>query len=85
MFCNFTQTLKRQCHKIFWHFFSLIQPIWVPDKQTKMVSLKICFRKDIPEKRDSAQCRTLRSITLCIVGKLKSPKIQNSLTLLNLG
>ena len=30
---DFVDTLKRQCHEIFWHyFFSLIQPIWVPDK-----------------------------------------------------
>ena len=28
-------------------FFSLIKPIWSPDKQAKMVFLKIRFRKDI--------------------------------------
>ena len=38
-------TLKRQCHDIFWHFLSLIQPIWVPDKQSKMVSLKNSFSR----------------------------------------
>ena len=75
MFCNFTQTLKRQCHKIFWHFFSLIQPIWVPDKQSKMVSLKICFGEDILEKRDSAQYHTAQS------QDIEMSEIQNSITL----
>ena len=35
------QGLKRQCHEIFeLYFFSLIGPIWAPDKQAKMVFLK---------------------------------------------
>ena len=35
-------------HEIFEHFFiSLIQPIWAPDKQVKMVSRKTRFRGDI--------------------------------------
>ena len=37
--------LKRPCHEIFWNSFSLIQPIWVPDKQSKMVSLKNSFSR----------------------------------------
>ena len=49
------RSLKRQCHEIFWHFFSLLQPIWVPDKQSKMVRRKIRFREDIREKRNSAE------------------------------
>ena len=58
----------------------------VPDKQSKMVLLKYSFCEDICEKRDSAQCdtgwsQTLRSITLCGVGKLKCPRIQIGLKL----
>ena len=41
-------TLKGQCHEMFdLYFFSLIEPIWAPDKQAKMVFLKIRFREDI--------------------------------------
>ena len=51
-----------------------------------MVLLKYSFCEDICEKRDSAQCdtgwsQTLRSITLCGVGKLKCPRIQIGLKL----
>ena len=44
-----SRTLKWQCHEIFdlCFFSSLIEPIWVPDKQAKMVILKIRFREDI--------------------------------------
>ena len=36
---EFTFRLKGQCHEIFDpHFFSLIQPIWVPDFQAKVIS-----------------------------------------------
>ena len=36
-----TIPLKGQCHEIFeLYFFSLIKPIWAPDKQAKMVFLK---------------------------------------------
>ena len=34
-----SEHLKGQCHEIL-DFFSLIKPIWVPDKQAKMVFLK---------------------------------------------
>ena len=92
-----TVFLKRQCQRIFFIFFSWIEPIWVPDKQSTMVSLKIRFRGDIQKKRglcavwyfaklDSAHCHTapsgtLRSTTLRHVGKLKCSKNQNCLTL----
>ena len=46
-------------------YFSLIKPIWAPDKQAKMVFLKIRFREDISnlqfEKFDSAQANTAQS------------------------
>ena len=33
-------TLKGQCHEIFdLYIFSLIEPIWAPDKQAEMVFL----------------------------------------------
>ena len=33
-----TASLKGQCHEIFdLYFFSLVEPIWSPDKQAKMV------------------------------------------------
>ena len=36
--------LKGQCHEIFdLYIFSLIEPIWAPDKQAKMVFLKDSF------------------------------------------
>ena len=35
--------LKGQCHEIFTFFYSLIEPIWAPDKQAKMVFLKYSF------------------------------------------
>ena len=84
----FKEAVSRDFFAFF--FFSLIQPNWVPDKQSKMVSLKIRFREDIRKKRDYARCdtaqsRTLRSITLRRVGKLKCPKIQNRLTLRRVG
>ena len=54
--------LKEALAREFLTFFSsLIQPIWVPDKQSKMVSLKNNFHEDIREKRDSAQCDTAPS------------------------
>ena len=34
-----SEHLKGQCHEIL-DFFSLIKPIWVPDKQAKLVFLK---------------------------------------------
>ena len=73
--CKIYPFLKRQCHKICWHFFSSIQPIWVPDKQSKMVLLKNSFS------RRFAKNVTLRSVILRRVGKLKCPKIPNCLTL----
>ena len=40
------RTLKRQCHEIFYNFFlSWIEPIWVTDKQSKMVFLKNSFSR----------------------------------------
>ena len=40
--------LKGQSHEIFnLYIFSLIEPIWVPDKQTEMVFLKNLFCEDI--------------------------------------
>ena len=71
-------------------FFLHYGPIWVPDKQSKMVLLEKKFREDIHKKRDSAQCdtvpsRTPRRITLHRVRKLKCPKIQNCLTLCGVG
>ena len=46
-------------------FFSLIEPIWVPDKQAKMVFLKNLFSRRYSnlkfEKFDSAQANTARS------------------------
>ena len=39
--CVDISLLKGQCHEIFYLlFFSWIEPIWAPDKQTKMVFLK---------------------------------------------
>ena len=39
-------SLKGQCHEIFdLYFFSLIKPIWSPDKQAKMVFLKNSFSR----------------------------------------
>ena len=59
-------TLKGQCHEIFdLYFFSLIEPIWSPDKQAKMVFLKNSFSQRYSnlkfEKIDSAQANTARS------------------------
>ena len=59
--CN----LKEQCHKIFnLYFFSLIQPIWAPDKQANMVFLKHSFLRRYSnfkfEKFDSTQANTAR-------------------------
>ena len=40
------EQLKRQCHEIFrLFFFSLIQPIWVLDKQSNLISLKNSFSR----------------------------------------
>ena len=51
------KSLKGQCHEIFYlYFLLLIEPIWAPDKQAKMVCLKIRFRGEIREKFNSAQC-----------------------------
>ena len=54
-------TLKGQCHEIFdLYFFPLIEPIWSPDKQAKMVFIKNSFSRRYSnlkiEKFDSAQC-----------------------------
>ena len=51
-------SLKGQCHEIFeLYFFSLIKPIWAPDKQAKMVFLKnLKFKKF-----DSRLANTARS------------------------
>ena len=52
-------TLKGQCHEIFdLYFFSLIEPIWSPNKQAKMVFLKICFPEDI-------RIQILKNLTPC--------------------
>ena len=58
--------LKGQCHEIFdLYFFSLIEPIWAPDKQAKIVFLKNSFLRRYLnlkfEKIDSAQANTVRS------------------------
>ena len=54
---EFINFLRGQCHEICCHFFiSWIEAIWVPDKQAKMVLLKIRFLGDICEKFDFAQC-----------------------------
>ena len=58
--------LKGQCHEIFdLYFFSLIEPIWSPDKQAKMVFLKNSFSRRYSnlkfKKNDSAQANTARS------------------------
>ena len=38
--------LKGQCHEIFdLYIFSLIEPIWAPDKQAEMVFLKDSFSR----------------------------------------
>ena len=45
---NLAVALKGQCHEIFeLNFFLFIEPIWAPEKQTKMIFLKIRFREDI--------------------------------------
>ena len=49
--------LKWQCHEIFdLYIFSLIEPIWAPDKQAKLVLLKSLFLQ-----------RYSRKILLCAV------------------
>ena len=49
--------LKGQCHEIF--DFSLIEPIWSPDKQAEMVFLKDSFSQRYSNlKFDSAQANT---------------------------
>ena len=58
--------LKGQCHEIFdFNFFALIEPIWAPDKQAKMLFLKNSFSRRYSnlklEKFDSAQANTARS------------------------
>ena len=60
------QGLKGQCHEIYdlYIFFSWIEPIWAPDKQSKMVFLKNLFSRIMNlklEKFDSAQTNTARS------------------------
>ena len=41
-----TVSLKGQCHEIFdLNFFTLIEPLWVPDKQAKMVFLTNLFSR----------------------------------------
>ena len=49
-----------QCHETFWYFFHESNP----DKQVKNFLLKIRFRGDMREIRDSAQANTARSQTL---------------------
>ena len=54
--------LKGAVSRDFWHsFISWIKPIRAPDKQAKMVLLKIRFRGDIREKLDTAQANTAQS------------------------
>ena len=59
-------SLKGQCHEIFeLYFFSLIKPIWAPDKQAKMVFLKNSFSRRYSNLKffefDSAQANTAQS------------------------
>ena len=56
--------LKAQCHEIFCYFLNpLIEAIWAPDKQVKMVLLKNCFCEEIREISDSMQANTAGSQT----------------------
>ena len=56
------RSLKGQCHEIFDIFlFHESNPFGPPDKQAKMVLLKIRFRGDIREKFDTAQANTAQS------------------------
>ena len=65
-FCVFVCTLsKGQCHEIFDLYFFLFEPIWVSNKQAKMVFLKSSFSRRYSnlkfEKFDSAQANTAGS------------------------
>ena len=44
IFVDFKGAVSRDFRTL---FFSLIKPIWAPDKQAKMFFLKISFREDI--------------------------------------
>ena len=67
---NLNLFLKEAVSWDFVIFFSWIKPIWVPDKQSKIISSKNSFSKIFMKNV------TPRSVTLCGVGKLKCPKIQ---------
>ena len=60
---------KEAVSQDFLAFFSLIQPVWVLDKQSKLVSLTKLFREDIHEKCDSGQCYTAWSQTIFFIFK----------------
>ena len=72
-------------HEIFAFFFSWIEPIWVPDKQSKMVSLKNLFWRRYSQKTwlcalywaesDSPQYYTARSWE---IEMSKNPQLANS-------
>ena len=49
-FVIFSPFFKKAVSRDFLAFFSLIQPIWVPDKQSKMVSLKNSFLRRYSQK-----------------------------------
>ena len=76
---------KCLCHEIFAFFFSWIEPIWVPDKQSKMVSLKNLFWRRYSQKTwlcalywaesDSPQYYTARSWE---IEMSKNPQLANS-------
>ena len=78
IFCSFfsNSALKGQCHEIFCHFFiSLIEAIWAPNEQSKMVLLKNSFSRRYSRNQwlcavlacaDSDSRRlTLRRVGLC--------------------
>ena len=69
--------LKGQCHEIFFHFFiSLIEAIWAPNEQSKIVLLKSSFSRRYSQNQwlravlacaesDSPQANTARSRIFC--------------------
>ena len=60
---------KGQCHEIFdLYFFSLIEPIWSPDKQAKMVFLKNLFSQrysNLKFEKISARSRFFFQMVFC--------------------
>ena len=65
-------TLKVQCHEIFeLNFFSLIKPIWAPDKPAKNLFSRRYSNLNL-EKFDSAQANTARSRNFWQASPLKS-------------